>query len=113
MVKVETEVALNIPEKERRFLNLPPYTRDGLIPSWSEVVTEFDLTELHPRDFRLIRAYYRGHRRIAEGSEKRGRRVLKALFENPDFLRLEEIEGTLLSNIASFIRSSTEKKQAK
>ena len=74
-----------IPEKEQRFLGLPSYSRDHIIPGWADVIIKFKLNELHSCNFRLLREYYRAQRKIAEGRRRKAKRIFKGLDRNPDF----------------------------
>lgn len=100
-----------IPKREQQFLEHPSYSRNGLIPAWSEVVGKFKLKDLHPRDFRLVRGYYRAQQRLAEGKRKKAGRIFKALEKNTDFQALEKRDGSLLTNISNFVRGPTERKR--
>lgn len=100
-------------EPERRFSKLPRYKKSGLIPGWDEVVFKYQLSAFSPAELRLFRNYYHAQRKIAEGSTKRASRIFKALDHNPDFQKLENGEGTLLHNIASFVRGPVEKQRSK
>jgi hypothetical protein len=93
-----------LPGKEEKYLHLPPYKRDGLIPSWSEVVVRFELNKLPPREIKFIRGYYRAQKRIAEGRKKKAQRIFRYLDKNPDFIALEEARSPLFNQIASFVR---------
>lgn len=101
----------NFPEREQRLLDSPSYSRDGLIPGWDEVVGKFNLNRLHPRDFRLLRGYYRAQQRLAEGRRKKARKIFDALERNPDFQNLEERDGALLTSISDFVRGPTERRR--
>jgi len=82
-------------------------SRNGRIPGWDEVTIGYRLREfLHPRDIRLVQAYYRGWRKLAQGKQEKGRIILRALGENPDFTNLEAQCGELLSDIADFVGGS-------
>jgi len=110
----EKEIDLSeFSEKEQRILERPSYSRDGVIPGWTEVIGKFGLNKLHPRDFRLIRGYYRAQRRLAEGRPKKASRIFRALDENQDFQTLEKGQASLLSNIALFVRGPSEKRRLK
>jgi hypothetical protein len=93
-----------LPGTEEKYLHLPSYKRDGLIPSWSEVVVRFELNKLPPREIKFIRGYYRAQRRIAEGRNKKAQRIFRYLEKNPEFTTLEETRSPLFNNIASFVR---------
>ncbi len=101
-VEQETKTSLSIYDE-----------RDGLVPGWTEVVSHFDLKalNLNPGEIKLLKGYYRGHKRIAKGQKKRGQRILEALGKNPWFLAFEEKNGNLLTEIAKFIRNPSEQHQ--
>lgn len=112
MISLEREAVIGgIPDTEKRFLDLPPYRRDGLIPSWTDVVVSFKLDEFHPRDLRLVRGYYRAQRTLAEGRPTKAKRIFQSLDKNPDFKSLEENNDALLTRIASYVRKPTEDKK--
>jgi hypothetical protein len=113
MVRLMSLERENIPLTEQRYFSLPGYSRDGSIPSWSEVVVKYNLDRLHPRDFRLLRGYYRAQRRLAEGSPKKAKRIFAGLDHSPDFKTLEDRGGQLLHDIASYIRGPSEKKRTR
>lgn len=100
-----------ISEREQQFLEDPSYSRDGLIPGWDEVVVKFKLKDLHPRDFSLLRGYYRAQQRLAEGRNKKAKKIFKGLERSSDFKALEERSGALLTSIATFIRGPSEKRR--
>ena len=85
--------------------------RNGVIPGWSEVVTRFRLDQSPPTEFNVLKDYYRGQRRIAEGQSVRGKRALRGLARNPDFETLEGENPTLLTGVASFVRRHSEKQR--
>lgn len=95
-----------ISEREQEF----SYSRNGLIPGWGEVVEEFRLKEFHPRDFGLLKDYYRAQRRVAQKRHKKAKAVFDGLDKNPDFLNLEQREESLLTGIAFFVRRGSEKR---
>lgn len=89
-------------------------SRNGRIPGWGEVIIGYQLREfLHPRDIRLVQAYYRGWRKLAQEKQKKGRVILRALGENPDFINLEDRHGELLSDIANFVKTGSKKQLRK
>ncbi|MCL4382192.1 MAG: hypothetical protein M1575_01700 [Patescibacteria group bacterium] len=102
-----------LPDTERKFCELPPYKKNGFIPGWAEVIGYCQLSNFDPRELRLLRGYYRAQRKIAEGSTKRASRIFRGLDNNQDFRELENREGRLLSEIASFVRGQTEKQRSK
>ncbi len=106
-----SKTASSLPETERKFFELPRYKRKGLIPGWAEVVSQYQLSDLNPRDLRVLRGYYHAQRKIAEGSTQRASRIFRGLDHNPDFQNLEERQGILLHNIASFVRGQTERQR--
>ena len=108
----EIEIDLGeISEREQQFLEDPSYSRDGLIPGWDEVVVKFKLKDLHPRDFSLVRGYYRAQRRLAEGRKNKAKKIFEGLGKNANFEVLEKERGALLTSIATFMRGPTERRR--
>lgn len=99
----------SIPPAEQRFLFSESYGRNGVIPGWTEVVSQFDLQTLPRGEFRLARAYYRVQQRLAKGQETRARELMRLLDKHSNFVRFEKKEGTLLSSIAHYVRGATER----
>lgn len=97
--------------EEGKYLDLPPYRRNGLIPGWSDVVIAFKLDKFSPGDLRLLRSYYRAQRRSAEGRPKKAGRIFKALERNLRFTELAEREDFLLGKIASYVRRASERRR--
>ncbi|MBU3956885.1 hypothetical protein KKI19_01190 [Patescibacteria group bacterium] len=100
-----------IPKREQQFLEDPSYSRDGLIPAWSEVVVKFKLKDLHPRDFSLLRGYYRAQQRLAEGRGKKAKKIFNGLGRSANFKVLEKERGALLTSIATFVRGPSERRR--
>lgn len=95
---------MHLSESEMKFFEKPVYRRNGVIPGWAEVVSQFNLAdELNPADFRLARAFYRFRRRLAEGSTKRANRLMAHLERHQNFRAFEERYGNLLTQISSFV----------
>ena len=98
-----------IPQEEQKFLTSERYGRNGVIPGWTDVISQFDLQELPVGRLRLARAFYRVQRRIAEKQITKARRLMGFLDKDQQFLKFEEQEGSLLSDIAHYVRGAAEK----
>ncbi len=78
--------------------------RDGRVPSWIEIVDEFDLGDLPRGVKKLYHAYYRAQRMFALGKRKKGGRLIDALDKLPHFVRFEEEHDGTLNLIARRVR---------
>lgn len=93
------------------------FNRNGLIPSFAEVVTEFKrvIEALPPGQRNVLRDYYRAQRWIAQKPEKpvKGGRLMRGLEKRINYQRLEEGNPGLLNDIACLIRSRGRKRQGR
>lgn len=85
------------------FIN-PLDRRNGRVPSWVEVISEFKLGDLPPGEKKLYHAFYRAQRMFALGKPKKGGRLIKALDKLPYFIKFEDKHSHILDEIAKKVR---------
>lgn len=114
MSSQERNIKVNHPP-ELEAINGDEFSRNGLIPSLSEMVLKFelDIEKLPSGQRNILPDFYRAQRWLAKEPAKpvKGRRLMRGLEKRINYQELEEENPGLLNDIASFVRSRREKKQ--
>lgn len=91
-------------EREDKTYENPLDRRNGRVPSWTDVSTQYGLTKLPRGQKKLFQAFYRAQRLFALEKKTKGRRLINALDNCTHFRAFEDENENVLDMIARKVR---------